>query len=529
MKSVILAFILAWIALPKAFAIPCGEGRLLRRQSNQIQRVNFTSRYADGIYATEAQNQNYMDLVAVDAPREHWVMDVAVLKSLNRDTNDKAFPTALVNYHKELLLEEIGARAPALRFALYSDFKSIRLATAGPVTLADRTSFENAFLAANRRFFKSPVVTKIVRSEDLQKPWFALGVASHADSAALAARVARTFAQNQIAYFDEPQVQELLRQKLTRVKSQHMELLKRLRHLRLINGGQLKLEVFAEARKTKHPETLAAALRQISGFAIDLETAQLLVDYIENVDTFSPNMLIAKRELLTIHEAPYGAISLDFIGLGAENLQATAKALVAASDVGDAVRRTREEEDVVTARFNTRKAWVEKAAREFFAGRVSVRFSGDDGVIIPGEEFPLRRQMEFIQVLAALSPKPFFRMAIIGADGATSPVSSELLTHSESVEKTMRQMLLNQLGPSLSSELHFGVMTPDHGEERKIFLLIGSKRKLSYSEAERVKEIFVVAVKSVEADVRAIGSRVTYEPFDVFSLKGLAPGAASGF
>src|SRR5690606_26032194 len=116
---------------------------------------------------------------------------------------------------------------------------------------------------------------------------------------------------------------------------------------------------------------------------------------------------------LTLHEAPYGALSLDFIGLGGENLKATAEALAQAQDLTAALELTRLSERAVTQSFIQRKQQVTEIVKEYFAHRVSIKFSGDDGIIIPHREFWLRDQLALLRQLSALSPEPYFRMSTL--------------------------------------------------------------------------------------------------------------------
>jgi hypothetical protein len=256
--------------------------------------------------------------------------------------------------------------------------------------------------------------------------------------------------------YDEPLVRENLTRKLARVKELHARVVSELRPLGLAGGEGLALEVFAEARKAKTAADLRSGIQNLTGGArVEGEVAARVLEYIRAVDEFSPNMLVAKRELLTIHDAPHGAISIDFIGLGAENIQGTAKALIEARDLDDAVRLARLEEREVTRRFNARKSLVERAALEFFGAQASVRFSGDDGIIVPPRAFLMGDQIQFMRKLSSLLPRPFFRMVVLGADGATSSNSSELITQAESIEKKLRAGLLERMQLPLLNDSHF--------------------------------------------------------------------------
>ncbi|MGZ3722481.1 MAG: hypothetical protein ACXVA9_06105 [Bdellovibrionales bacterium] len=502
--------------------VACQDG-LLRKGYRQDIRESFVPKFAEKVYASDQENQKWIDVALSAARRIHVVAENSRLKELNdKIFKNKDLVTALTNFQKELFIEELRKRLPGLAYEFYSDFKSIRLAIAEPVSAEDYATLETVFTEANRRFYASPVLTQITRGMDMSRPWFHMGVGQSADQAALAARYARIDGgAKQIRYYWEPAVKKNLLEKLEIVRALHLELLEELHGTGLAGTTGLALDVFAEARKATLAEGLGANLSQMSlGAPVSLATAEKILKYLQATDEFSPNMLVAKRETLTIHDAPYGAISLDFIGLGAENLKSTVKALIESSDLEDAVRRTRAEERLVTKLFEQRKTLVRAAVDHFFDGQVTSRFSGDDGVIIPQREFLWSDQLFLIQKLSSLMPRPFFRMAVVNKEAAASANSSQIITHAESVEKKLRTLMLKQFGASLLNEMNFSVAIFDSGAHRKVYLAYGASRVFTEDEKKIFKKMFPQAVLAVQTDVQAQGEKISYEAVDIYAVGG---------
>lgn len=496
------------------------------RAQDSGERDRFIAEFAELVFADEIQNQTWIDDALANHPNDiHVLIENSWLKKLNdKILKNKDLVTALTNFHKKLFVEELNALALALKVAPYQDFKSIRL------TLADShrlNELVNAFNRTNQRFYQDERVRAVVRDEDLRESWFRMGLGQSEVQAALAARDARDHGQNGVSYFWDTRLRERLSLKLNRVKELHQWLTDKLQGSTLLVRERdytgLHLDVFAAARKASSKDIWASLQQIFPSSGLDRETALKILEYAGLVDEFSPSVLVAKRELLTITEAPFGAFSIDFIGLGAENLRGTAKALVKAKDLNDAARLTRFYEREVTKTFEARKASVRAAVLEYFAGQVSIRFSGDDGIIIPEREIILRDRLWLVQKLAQLLSRPYFRMSDITAEGAANPDSSQLITHAESMEKVLRPLLVKHLGAARVEELSLEIFIPDTDHFRKVFLIMNGKKKIPEAEKKVIRNAFPTAVKLVEEAVRKQGLDLEYDPTDIFAIFGKKP------
>jgi hypothetical protein len=506
------------------------ESSKQQRAMADKERQEFIAEFADLILADETQNLAWIEDALNTPPGTdiHFIIENAWMKKLNDKVfKNKDLVTALTNYHKTLFREELNRRAPKLKLHPYQDFKSTRPTLSGRVS-GSATAVTEAFVQANARFYASKRLRAIIRAEDMKEIGFRLGAGYSESEAALAGRDARDNSGNSnFSLFWDPRVSARLEAKLSTFKNLHQLLIDQLSRTALLvsERGQLglHLDIFASSRKAKKSDFLATLRQLFPNEKLDQGVADLILKYTQIADEFSPSVLVAKRELLSIHEAPFGAISIDFIGLGAENLRATAQALIQAEDLATAVRLTRTYEREVTAAFEKRKDLVRAAFADYFSGQVNVRFSGDDGVIIPGRAIEFREQLYLVQKLSLIMPRPYFRMAVIDAEGAAYVDSSQLITHGESVEKNMRQILGETLGSESLSDLSIDTFMPDTGKFRKVYLVLGAKKKLTWPQRKIIRAAFERAVETLENQVRAQGLAIEYQATEAYVIFGKKP------
>jgi hypothetical protein len=512
---------------PKS-AVACGD--LLRRPERQTLREAFIRQFASQIYATEEENQKWIDeSLAPGASHGFYVvMENAWLKRLNDQViKDKDLVTALTNYHKELFLKNLKPALGSMPHDIYSDFKSVRLKVQAPLSDSLKIRLQEMFEITNEEFFTQPLLKNILRAQDLRPEWFTMGVAASADEAS-------SLAEDGGHMFWDASFENLLENKRQEIQDLEKHLRESFKNTPLLDPStsSFTLEVFTHGRKAPSPEKLKELLDfEFPEHPIALPEIESLYRYLRLVDDFSPPLLIAKREILSLQEAPYGAISLDFIGLGAENLRGTARALSGARHLHEVFQRAREEEREVTRLFQQRKLWVRETVESYFQGAVNLRFSGDDGVIVPRRPFEMRDQLLLVQRLSRLMPRPYFRMSFINAQGASSAYSSQLITHAEGIEKILRLLLQRSLGREAIQKIHIGVFNPDVSDQRTVFLVLGLDLPLSQEQKHHIRADFHKAVKMVEEDLRAKGGEIQYEDGEVFAVplfrnKKIFPGAA---
>lgn len=502
---------------------------LLRSPDRQQVRRDFIANYADKTYTSEAQNQAWIESSLRNAQYERFyvVMENAELKRLNDEIlKDKDLVTALTHFQKEVFLEQIQKDFPELQIKVYSDFKSVRLEVLSPIDTSMFARFKMSFDTANRSFYRNPPVREILRNTDLnQAPlWFALGVGETADQASLAARGARLKASRG-QLFSESGFQYLMRQKIEIIQANYQELITELSETSLVENDKLKLQVYVLARKASTSEKLLAELRIEFGNVLSIDTANKIKELTMLADEFSPSMLIAKRETLTLHEAPFGAITLDFIGLGGENLKATTEALLSANGLRSALELTRTSEREVTELFILKKQNVSNVVKDYFNNRVSIKFSGDDGVIIPQREFWLRDQLALMRQLAALSPDPYFRMTTLHQRASQAEDSAQFITHAESIEKLLRPLIRQHMGSEINRQVSINAFISGDDQNRDVHLVLNSGLDFKRSEKDMLVKLFHQAVRDFEHQLRLQGEEMSYEAVEAYAITPSTPRA----
>jgi hypothetical protein len=487
-------------------------------------RLEFIREYADKDFGSPGKNEAWIDAALSSSParRVFLQMENWRIKDLNHSIiKNKDLVTALTNYQKSIWLEEWSRRLPDLETRKYSDFKTERDYFADTGDSRALAAIERCFEAANRRFWSDQRLRRILRAEDLNQPWFALGFGQSADQASLAAKFARE-TNRKIAYFWQKDVRDHYDSELEKFQALHRELLELLKNKPLLeNDGQtvnLKLAVYVAARKSHGDSELHRMLiQQFPGVLITPTVAAKIREFARLADGFTPPLLIKDREQLRVFDAPFGAISLDFLGLGAENIRATARALISAKSLEEALSLARINEQEVTRVFKENQKLIRREFQAFFNGRVSIRFSGDDGIVIPQVEILHSDLIRFLENLSNRFPIPFFRMTLVTKEGASGD-SSDLITQGEEIEKKLRALILEEAGLELSNNVTMNVFLFDSGDSRKVVLSLGMRRPLSSDEKKRLNQSFPKAVLDVESEIRMKGSSLRLEPAEIFAV-----------
>lgn len=485
-------------------------------------RLEFIREWADKDFSTPEQNKNWISeaLNNTSIRRIFLQMENWWIKELNHSViKNKDLVSALTNYQKKFWYEECEKHFKSIVANKYSDFKTEREFFEGGTEIFK--SIEAAFASANTRFWNDPKTRQILRAEDLNKPWFALGFGENSDEASLAAKFARK-TKRQIAYFWDKEVADHFSEQLLKIKELHKEILDLVKDKPLLEFDgkttNLKLAVFVAARKAHNDNELHRMLiQQFPGVMITPTMATKIGEFCRMADGFTPPLLIESKEKLQVRDAPFGAISLDFLGLGAENIRVTAQALILAKDLKEAIVLARENEQEVTKIFNRNKDIIRREFMAFFRGQVTIRFSGDDGIVIPHVEVLHSDLIRFIEHLSNKFPIPFFRMTLITKEGALGN-SSELITQGEEIEKKLRSKILEKAGLELSNSVTMNVFLFDSGDSRKVVLSLGLRRPLSSAEKSKLKELFPAAVFAVESESGMKGSSLRLEPTDIFAV-----------
>ncbi len=281
-----------------------------------------------------------------------------------------------------------------------------------------------------------------------------------------------------------------------------------------VPGTQLavpQLEVFKILRKTSDNAVIIRRIKLRFGVNIGDTDATALKKYFQDLDGFSPGIYVGKRESSILGMNHNGALTMDFEGLGAENIHAVAKAMARSSvespDVRQAIIQVRGSEADVTARFKAKQNSI-TGALEHHAERI--QFSGDDGNLLLRAKPSVASIDSIVSDLARNPDGAAVRSVVIGPTSNVT-IASDLSTHGETVLKAMKESSDSLEGVVPHAILKGLVMTADMTQPstiRLVFALSNDSRMalshLPVSERSqfisRVEQAFLKALKVKEIE-----------------------------
>lgn len=499
------------------------EARALR-SGGQFNRAQFVDKYLYFSPTTVAQNQKFTNLAltAKASDKVHFVsFENAEMQNLNNVFLDKNLVTSLTNYHKDIAfrkMETLKKEFPDLEVESYSDYKSARFAFKGQAPPGFQQRVAELFSEANQEFREVLIQNKIIRDTDTPQNWVRGGYGETADQANFAARYSRQQEVNQLQTYSDPgvtahlkvnfQEAEKLRTDITRAVSPHSP---------MINGKTLDSDAFNIVRKNAgDPQAIRTALIQRYGLKdVSTKTVNDMERYVSTINQFSPDLYILKREVATLQEAPMGGLSADMVGMGAQNLRATAEALAQSKNADDVLVQSRLMERKVTEEFSDQRGGFQKVVSEAVgAERMKTICSGDDCVSIAKAPLSDTDKSKILQGLADQGYSSKFRLSFI-PEGISDPAArTSLGTHGENIEKIVQQNISSQIDPAKLKGLIFGVdMQTTKLNEGSVKLLIGTGKdvQLTASERAQIQQSFKQAVKQMNDDLKAQGIKAGYQ------------------
>lgn len=526
-------------ALEKAVDQSKRSGEVAARKTpaspRPVQRSEFIDQFLRAEVTTTEQNMQWIRLAGnlkPDGRTKFFEVENSVMKMLNDTTQDKNFVTALTNKQKQILkskVDEFAALHPGVEILPYSDFKAMRFAIRPkpPVTsLPDSvdSKLAEAFKSANSEFTQYMKSNRLVRSTDRTEEWFRAGVGETADQATLASRYSRNISgENQLRNFADQGLHENLKSSLKATEMFRKELqadLQKTGLMEAVGSSQqmiFRKEVFEAVRKTSSPGELRESLEKSMGVRLNENQARKIRDYSELVDEFSPGLHVAKREIATLSDSAHGGLSVDFSGLGALNLKATAGALVKAEKIEDAVVQTRLAEKSVTEAFQDRKDSVRKTIQSILDRngiQSEVISSGDDLVVKPSKPIPLQVRSEIAQELPKKIDPSAIRTSHV-PDGISVPSDRMIIaTHGETIEKLTRKNLQGQLPKEKLEQVLLMVdMNAKSSGSGSAQLIMGMGRsELNDIEKQKVKRAFEKAVQDLNQNLKKENMPANYQP-----------------
>ncbi|MBX3039701.1 MAG: hypothetical protein KF789_03200 [Bdellovibrionaceae bacterium] len=468
---------------------------------------------------TPTQNEEWIrtaEVTGAGSKTRFFEVENSVMKDLNDGLKDKNLVTSLTNRHKEMMMKkvrEIEAKNPGLKVEAYSDFKSVRFAFKGKIPGDLQSQLDLAFQSTNAQFAKELKDLNLLRASDTPESWFRAGYASTADEASAAARVGRDQGSaNRMMSADQEGVRTRLGKDLSQSEEMRTALEKKWGSSPVLTGAAgTKVparETFELVRKAKTPDELVTAVKArygIKNFSVD--DAKDLMAYSKSIDSFSPSLRIAKRDVNNLDEAVYGGFSADFDGLGAGNSHATAAALAGKKDVKEALVSARLGEKDMTTELKGRMSAFHKAVGDV------AKCSGDDCIGIAKKALSTNDKVVILQKLAAQPETRGIRMAFVQAGVKDSSHRTVISTHGESIEKALRAELKDVIPYERTKGMTFGIdMKTPVVNQGSVDVLIGTRPGLNLTaeEAAKIREALQKAVKKVNEQLTAEGQAAVY-------------------
>lgn len=458
-----------------------------------LTRSELKSKYLFYSPTSEKENLAWIQL-AEAPPKNHVFVDIenSQLKKLNDTLKDKNFVTAATNYHKEITHQKMMALKesnPGLEITPYSDFKSLRYAFSGKLPADLETQVAKAFSEANQEFADSLRSSKLTRIEDRSEDWFRAGIGESADQANLAARHSRQKSENSLQSFTSQDTKNHLQMELSQTQASLSAIRSEFAKTSVIDGNTLHADAFDIVRKNKNsPAQLEAELKSRFGLqSLPVNSSQKMVDYINRVDGFSPGIYTAKREVATFNEAPFGGLSADVIGLGADNMKGTAEALAKSKSLDEALVESRRAERAVTQQFNEQKQHFSKALNSVLPpSTLKTICSGDDCIAVPTRALSSQEKQALVENLSQNGYAGRYRLAFVNEGVRDSADRNILATHGESIEKKLRKQLSATIDSRKLKGITFGIdMKTQKLNTGSVELILGTDKNLKLSPTEK--------------------------------------------
>lgn len=507
------------------------------------QASNWSSKEANNYkvrYEAEARgasdNRSFINQIAKDKGKGsenilHFDVENAVQKKLNDSlVGDKAMVDAINNsfmtkFNTNLKADlELSARVKGQ----YQDFKSLRLRLElrpGDKATDLEKRLAEIYKKSNKEFvdeFNKDGLTKLIppRTDEVTdvSNWFLSGMGDSALEANMAARGARSagfltgkattvsFKQQAEEMYADVNSIEALRKTL----ADNAFLLKSGIMVKAATGEVIpSKDMIGVLRKIKMAdcESLAeynakirAKVKTLFKDDISDKNIQELTTYFEKVDSISPPLFQRERVAIDLGDAKNGIVSVDFAGVGVDNAYEQMKALSAVNyaqkDKGillkDTFEKIQNNVDKVTDEMNIAKRTFTRSSND----PAEVKYSGDDGILMPAKHWEAAKKQDLIKTLAAKGDPGKYRVTFVRTEytsGATIPAMerSQLVVRAEGVEKSIRESVIGatKISSERAKKMIFAVDSIPSNKGVKYNLIIGGEKPTAV-ELKMIQEAF---------------------------------------
>ena len=442
-------------------------------------RDEYIESWADQVATTPRENIAYIDEALLGARPGVFYLDTqnTALKRLNDTLKDKSIVDAFGNRYNSLVmdtLEDFKLAHPGVTVNLYSDYKSLRASIRGPPGQEESLMEELAGLmrSTEEKFLGELRLASLADESAMSERWFRAGLGRTSDEANLVTRFSRRETELTPSLFSSSTMNARIRIAWELAEKSRAQIATRFQGtdlLRNVEGSTRQIpraEVLEVVRKSDTPQEIAQTLSRRFGREVTVQDAELLREYFDRVDQFSPALMIPSRVDHRFDSATNGGFSIDFAGVGSVNAEATAAGLARGGTLQESTSLVRAGEIVVTRELDALKLRTENAVRDALSRRgitAEISVSGDDMVVIPNRPLTpeIRREIAEAQVAAQVGTNTlpsgmrtsFFREGI--QEQASRSIQA---TIGETIEKKLRRRLEGQLP---RSELEYTLFSVD--------------------------------------------------------------------
>lgn len=509
---------------------------------NSLEIKNLKRDYPSDIRLPAGSNDEYIRLKNADTLAKsksiYFEVENSVLKELNDHVfQDKGAVDALNNAFMSKLYKNIQ-NDPILSARIkgqYKDYKSLRLRV--PLKQGEndenfRQLFNALYQKTNNEFVKELQNRRITQKlppstgdvGDVSS-WFKAGSGKSSIEANLAARNIRNTENAQRTANFRVEAQKI-KNRLIEVNNlgkmfNYEKLIKAKIVERLPNGSTILskdvIDIIRKERLAGHKDKAALyqaiqnKIKQTHGEGVTTLMTQNMVSYYEKIDSLSPPVYASSRVAINLAQAKHGIVSVDFAGLGSENLYQQMKA-VSSANASQRIEKTISEieksVDQVTLRMNKAKKEFNDIVKSVDNNSSSTRFSGDDGIYMPraGELTHLQKQ-QIVKKLSQSSDPSQFRLTFVDdhyLSGKSIPQAerSRQIVKAEGIEKKMRSFMVgnNKIPHSLSKKIVTAIESRPT-EKGGSFNLIYSGQGLTAAQKKIIEDAFKSAIGTGKNDL----------------------------
>jgi len=504
---------------------------------------SFKTRYQEELHLPVDSNRKFMQAMESDKSslRNPRPIYFDVENSIQKKMNDQIFgEKTMVDAVNNAFLKRFKANLkdePELRSFLtheYKDYKSLRMRFQ-PHSEKDiqfiGKKLDEIYKKSVDDFSSEIKDLKIpelyaTRTDDAAHPerWFLSGRGETALQANMAAREARSADPlvSRAISFSERAVP--LVKKIEFIESKRLSIEKAADLLqvdllmKLDNGKKIpSKEMISLFRKYKvsdfkseeaYLKAMKEKIKKLKGVDVSDSSLKLLGDYQKEIDSLSPPLFSRERVQIDLAKAHEGIVSVDFTGVGVDNLFMQMKALASmpkvnvkdVSQLNNAFELIQKHVDLVTEEMNKAKRTFSNTVEKMKPQSSKPLFSGDDGIFMPDSAWNPSEKNVFLKSLSSINPdnNSKYRITFVPtkfSNGSTIPhnLRSSLIVRAETAEKGLRDQLVGvgKLSLDKSKKLITAVDYSPNSSGGGEFRVIASGVKLTKEE----KAILEKAVK----------------------------------